>query len=403
MSNNLQDWIGTELQDGRYRVVDKLGEGGMGTVYRAHDTKHSRDVVIKIPRPSLLEDKTFTRRFKRELKSLSELTHPNIVKIQAMGNHQGIPFGVMQYLAGGDLEDQRLIDKAGLVLPYDPSRLAPWLGPVCEALDFIHQKGYVHRDIKPSNILFDPTGQPYISDFGVVKAITEANGETPPESLTDTDHVIGTVAYLAPEMLSPDEISGQADQYSLAITIYELLAGQLPFPESTSPVESLEHLTQSVPPLRDINATISPELATALHTALQRDPHQRYPSCSAFGKALLATVAGGENISSAVRSEVHAAPAMARLNCPACHVQLRISEKFAGQTTRCPQCHTTLIVARDLGSLKLSKTASDDTQLVSRKKTAAIPKPSATSPADPDSSTTPSGKESSSVQKAPSA
>ncbi|MCP3694697.1 MAG: WD40 repeat domain-containing protein, partial [Planctomycetaceae bacterium] len=125
--------------------------------------------------------------------------------------------------------------------------------------------------------------------------------------------------------------------------------------------------------------------------------------CSAFGKALLATVAGGENISSAVRSEVHAAPAMARLNCPACHVQLKITEKFAGQTTGCPQCRSTLIVARDLGSLKLSKTDSDDTQLISRKKTAAIPKPSATSPADPDSSTTPSGKESSSVQKAPSA
>ncbi|MEO2020707.1 MAG: serine/threonine-protein kinase, partial [Pirellulaceae bacterium] len=155
MSNNLQDWIGTELQNGRYRVVDKLGEGGMGTVYRAHDTKHSRDVVIKIPRTSLLEDKKFARRFERELKSLGELSHSSIVEIQAMGNHHGIPFAVMQYLAGGDLEDQRPVDKTGLVLPYDPNRLGHWLARICEALDFIHQKGYVHRDIKPSNILFD--------------------------------------------------------------------------------------------------------------------------------------------------------------------------------------------------------------------------------------------------------
>ncbi|HIN95829.1 MAG TPA: serine/threonine protein kinase, partial [Planctomycetes bacterium] len=376
MSNNLQDWIGTELEGGRYQVVDKLGEGGMGTVYRALDKEQALDVVIKTPHRDLLQSDTFTKRFHREMRSLAHLTHPNIVAVTSIGSHHGVPFAVMKHLAGGDLEDQRPVDETGNVLPYDPSQLGSWLPEISQALDFVHQKGYVHRDIKPSNILFDSQGTPHISDFGVVKLTMEVNEESHEESLTGQDHLVGTVTYMAPEILLSNEADSQSDQYSLALTVYELLAGELPFPESKSLAASLEHLTQPIPPLRDTNASVSPELAAALHRALQRDPDQRYPSCGTFSKALLATTVSPET-SQAVRAAIGSSPLAdeARLTCPACQVQLKITARFAGQSIHCPQCRSTLQIAKDLSRLKIQKTSSDDTQLISKKKTASIPKP----------------------------
>ena len=152
MARNPENWLGQELAAGRYKVTAKLGEGGMGFIYKAHDGNLDTDVVIKVPRLSMLVERQFAQRFTRELRSLVNLSHPHIVKIIDVGQQDKIPFAVMQYLSGGDLAD-RLQD--GRV---SPDSLSAWLPEIAGALDFVHEEGYVHRDIKPGNILFDKQG-----------------------------------------------------------------------------------------------------------------------------------------------------------------------------------------------------------------------------------------------------
>src|SRR5262245_28059550 len=154
MTTETGDWVG-RLLDRRYQVTAKLGEGGMGFVYRARDGRLDCDVVIKAPRAALLEDAGFRQRFRDEVSALVQLAHPHVVKISDFGQHDAVPFAVMQYLPGGSLDDRRPRHRDGRPRPVAPRALAGWLLPVAEALDFIHRRGYVHRDIKPANILFD--------------------------------------------------------------------------------------------------------------------------------------------------------------------------------------------------------------------------------------------------------
>jgi serine/threonine-protein kinase len=191
MNTSLKTWVGRQLADGRYRVTAKLGEGGMGCVYKAHDANLDCDVVIKVPRASLLGDPEFAGRFAREIQSLVRLVHPHIVKIIDVGEEEQVPFAVMQYLPGGSLHDrQRGQRDRATALP--PETLSEWLEAVAEALDYIHQQGYVHRDVKPANILFDANGSAYVSDFGVAKAVMWQQTARP-KSLTGTGMVLGTL------------------------------------------------------------------------------------------------------------------------------------------------------------------------------------------------------------------
>src|SRR4051812_37213561 len=152
MTTGSNVWKGVALSHGRYVIADKLGEGGMGYVYRARDRNLDTDVVIKVPRQSMMEDPDFAGRFARETRSLVALSHPGIVKVTDVGDWDRLPFAVMQYLPGGSLED-RLTDggqRAGLD---GPARVTAWLSGVASALDFVHSQGYIHRDVKPGNIL----------------------------------------------------------------------------------------------------------------------------------------------------------------------------------------------------------------------------------------------------------
>ena len=167
MSTEAASWVGHELAGGRYQVTAKLGEGGMGHVYRARDRNLETDVVVKVPRRAmLLEDPGFAQRFGREVRSLVTLSHPRIVKILDVGEYSDLPFAVMQYLSGGSLEQRRPLDSEGQPRPIRTDQLRGWLEEVAAALDFIHRKGYVHRDVKPANILFDADRNVYLSDFG---------------------------------------------------------------------------------------------------------------------------------------------------------------------------------------------------------------------------------------------
>ena len=271
------------LGGGRYVVRAKLGEGGMAVVYRAHDTRLDTDVVVKIPRPALLADKEFKERFRREIRSLVTLSHPHIVKIHDVGEHNGVPFVVMQYLSGGSLEDRRKALRT----------MKSWLPQICSALDFIHSKGYVHRDIKPGNILFDDNGNAYLSDFGIVKAMADAERSAHHDAtLTRTGMVVGTPDYMAPEVIMGEAYDGRADQYSLAVMVHEMLAGEKPFVGPTPAAVMVKHTSDPPPSLTTINPQIRESMAETIVRALAKDPDERFANCDEFWKALRSSSTG---------------------------------------------------------------------------------------------------------------
>jgi serine/threonine protein kinase len=279
------DWVGLTL-DQRYRVVALLGEGGMGFVLRARDSRLGCDVVLKVPRPEMLADAEFRRRFRDEVAALVRLAHPHIVRVTDYGQHEGTPFAVMPFLPGGSLDDRRPRDAEKRPKPIAAKSLAEWLSPVADALDFIHSQGYIHRDIKPANILFDAHKHPFISDFGVAKAM--AGDQRDRKGLTGVGMVLGTPEYLAPEVILGNPFDGRIDQYALAITIYELLTGEVPFTGPTGPAVLVKQTTETAKPLHEVRSTVSPAFSAAIAQAMAKSPAQRFANCAAFAQAVLA-------------------------------------------------------------------------------------------------------------------
>ncbi len=210
--------VGTSLSGGRYVLTAKLGEGGMGVVYRAKDRNIDADVVIKLPHRAMVADAQISRRFREEWRALVRLSHPHIVKVTDVGEWDGIPFVVLQYLAGGSLEDRMAAWRGPIAL----ATLGSWLGPIGAALDYVHSQKLVHRDVKPANILFDGQGHPFLGDFGVVKVLAAAaDDRTGAASMTGAGMVLGTPYYMAPELIMGDPFDGRVDQYALVVTLYE--------------------------------------------------------------------------------------------------------------------------------------------------------------------------------------
>lgn len=278
------DKLGANLSHGRYQVRSKLGEGGMGFVYRAWDLNLETDVVIKVPRPAMLEEPGFAKRFAEEIRALVKLSHPHIVKVLDVGSSEGLTFAVMDFLSGGSLEDRRGGHGAQ---PMPPASLRGWLPQVAGALDFVHGKNYVHRDVKPANILFDASGNAYLSDFGVVKALAGHDGGDKEQSLTGTGLVLGTPHYMAPELVLGQAFDGRIDQYALAVTIYEVLAGRRPIDAPSPGAVLVQQTLQQPMPLTQLCA-VSEQLSQAVARGLAKDPRHRFASCSALKDAVLA-------------------------------------------------------------------------------------------------------------------
>jgi WD40 repeat protein len=280
MTADTKSWVGAVLSGGRYEVTGLLGAGGMGFVYRATDRNLACEVVIKAPRPEVAGDAEFAARFNREVRSLVQLTHPHVVKIHDVGTHEGLPFAVLQLLSGGSLRDRAR--QRGGTLP--PGYLKDWLPQVAAALDFIHRQRYVHRDVKPDNILFDAAGNAHLGDFGVVKLLAEA--ERKKTLLTGLGTVLGTPQYMAPEMLLGKRFDGRIDQYALAVTVYEMLAGRYPFNGASAAAVFEAQVKQTPAPLDEL-AAVSPALAAAVQRALAKGPDERFADCTAFADAVL--------------------------------------------------------------------------------------------------------------------
>ena len=285
-SQDAHGWIGQTLAE-RYHVTEKLGAGGMGTVYKASDIRLVTDVVIKVPHPMMIRDAEFAARFHREIRSLVKLSHPNIVKALDVGVHDGLPFAVMQYLSGGSLEDR--------VRPCRPAEVAAWLPDVAAALDFLHSEGLVHRDIKPDNILFDASGRAYLGDFGIAKVLAESE-ESNAKQLTGTGTLIGTAEYMAPEMLIPSKYqeayNERIDQYSLAVTVYEQLSGRPPFRGNTMAEVAVLLATKPATLLHNQNSDIPELVSRVVGRSLRKKPDRRYASCRAFSESFVSAVSG---------------------------------------------------------------------------------------------------------------
>ena len=207
---------------GRYRLVDRLGRGGMGEVWRAHDTITDRVVAIKLLPPNLSEDEDFQRRFRREAHAAARLDSPHVVPIYDYGEIDGRLFVSMRLIKGRDLNT---VLAEG---PLDPARAVRIIDQVAKALHAAHEVGLLHRDIKPSNILLDDDDFAYLIDFGIAHAADETR-------MTKSGHMIGTFQYIAPERLdSQIEEDARADIYSLACVLYEALTGEPPFAGSTA-------------------------------------------------------------------------------------------------------------------------------------------------------------------------
>lgn len=290
MPTDTGQWIGAQLAGGRYTIQALLGEGGMGLIFRAWDRNLQSEVVIKIPRTPLAADQSFTARFLREVHSLVKLAHPHIVRILDIGEHQSVPYAVMQYLPGGSLADRLRSASGQSRVPMPLGGLASWLGEIASALDFIHGQQFIHRDVKPANILFDAHGNVYLGDFGVAKALASLTANEQPLELTSGGMLVGTPGYLAPEMILSRTYDGRVDQYALGMVVHEALAGTHPFAGLPLSAILVAQATEALPELHEAQPRIPAAVTAAVSRALSKDPAARFPDCTAFAEAVLAAI-----------------------------------------------------------------------------------------------------------------
>ena len=256
-----------------YRVLEKLGDGGMGVVYKAKDTKLGRLVALKFLAEDIARDETAVERFKREARTASALDHPNICTIYEISEHDGQPFIAMQYLEGETLK-QRI----GAQRALSGEEVARLGLQAAEALETAHAKGVVHRDIKPANIFLSARGHAVVLDFGLAKLVEPAGGITAADSLTQTGVAPGTLPYMAPEQLRGQEVDARTDLYALGCVLYEMATGQRPFRAELGSqlIDDILHKAPATP-VR-LNPEIPAELERLILKCLDKDPENRYQS-----------------------------------------------------------------------------------------------------------------------------
>ena len=275
----MEQFIGQTIK--RYHILEKLGEGGMALVYKAHDLQLNRDVAIKIILPDKGISEKFIKRFQREAKALAALNHENIIPIIDFGEHDNLPYLVMPFIPGGTLKKQ-----IGTPVPYDQA--AKMLIPIAGALAYAHQKGVIHRDVKPANILIDETGRPLLSDFGVAKMLTLE--ET--MDLTGTGVGVGTPEYMSPEQTLGKAVDSRADEYSLGIILYEMITGRKPYQADTPLAVAIKQNTQPLPDPGDFVPRLPDRVEEVLRKVLAKNPEDRYASMELFAEALSELAAG---------------------------------------------------------------------------------------------------------------
>ncbi len=272
---------------GRYKILELLGEGGMATVYKAHDSRLEREVAIKVIRRDAFpaeETDMLLKRFEREAKFLGRLSHPNIVGVIDYGEHEDQPYLVMVYVPGGTLKQ-----KLGNPIPWREA--VRMVLPIARALEYVHDQGIINRDVKPSNVLLTEKGQPMLSDFGLVKLFSEGKKAEGGMSLTGSGMGIGTPDYMAPEQWTGDA-TALSDLYSLGVVLYEMITSFRPYTADTPAGILLKQAIESLPLPKQYVPDLPQDVESVLLKVLAKDPKDRYASVHAFANELEELLAG---------------------------------------------------------------------------------------------------------------
>ena len=254
---------------GKYDVIEVLGKGGMGVVYKAMDNLIERLVAIKMMTGGFAENPDLLKRFYREAKSTGMLQHPNIVIVYELGDHEGNPYLVMEYLEGEPLDkiiaarrDVSMVEKLGYMIQ------------CCNGLGYAHQRGVVHRDVKPANLMVLKDGNCKLVDFGIARI-----GD---HSMTRTGQVVGTISYMSPEQINAQMVDGRADIFSAGVMLFELLTGVLPFDSKDTASTLLKIIHEDPPPLKSFIQNYPPDLEEVVKKALAKDREDRYATAEDF-------------------------------------------------------------------------------------------------------------------------
>lgn len=271
-----------EVVFGRYRLIEVIGQGGMGKVYKAHDTVIDRDVAVKVLSTELAAEPGFQERFRREAHTAARLTEPHIIPIHDTGEIDGRLYLVMPIINGTDVGT--LLKREG---PMNPQRAVLVIEQLAAALDAAHAAGLVHRDVKPSNALVTEGDFTYLIDFGIAHGVAETR-------MTKTGAIIGTLAYMAPERFTDGVADARADVYSLTCLLHECLTGAQPYPGDSAEQQITAHLTLAPPKPSNLNPAIPAAFDYVISRGMAKQPADRFPSAGELARAASAAAAISE-------------------------------------------------------------------------------------------------------------
>jgi len=270
--------IGTRLS--HYQIVARLGAGGMGEVYRAHDHRLRRDVAIKVLPPETLQDEGAGKRLRREALALSRLNHPNICTVHDFDTHDGIAFIVVELIDGETLAERL---RRGRIAAEEIVRIGR---AIASALEVAHEQGVIHRDLKPGNVMISSKGVTKVLDFGLARDLRPAVPEATTTSFVSNPGIVGTLPYMAPEQVLGEETDARTDVYALGVILFEMATGRRPFDE-TQPLALASAILNQAPPRPPLKASkVDAGLAAVILRCLEKRPERRYPSAAAASQAL---------------------------------------------------------------------------------------------------------------------
>src|ERR1700710_3057359 len=259
--------------DGRYKVISRVGSGGMADVYLAEDQLLGRQVAVKLLHHHFAEDQEFVERFRREASSAAGLSHQNIVGIFDRGEWEGTYYIAMEYVAGRSLKT--LVREQGAL---DPAQAIDIVVQILRGARFAHRRGVIHRDLKPHNVILDEEGRARVTDFGIARAGAS--------DMTLTGSIMGTAQYLSPEQAQGHIVSGSSDLYSIGVILYELMTGVVPFDGETAVAIAFKQVSAQPRPPSEVNPAVPQRLDAVVLRALAKDPAQRYADADEFIAAL---------------------------------------------------------------------------------------------------------------------